>query len=104
MSFLRVAPHVPNFPGPSPGRLSILFLVCNLYFLSFSLQPCYGTLPIPPSADKTNVVYPLQPLDEKQQICISGFFFGKIQKQLLHTEMENWLQLGYSQGKCSNDL
>lgn len=75
---LNVVParRSPRPQLPRSIARAIFFPVCNLYFFSFSLQPCYGTLPIQPSGDKTNVVYPLQPLDETQRICICvGFFF-----------------------------
>lgn len=47
---------------PLPGQLVILCPVCLLYFLNLFL-PCYGTLLIRLSSNKTSVVSVLQPLD-----------------------------------------
>ncbi len=58
------------------------------------LQPCCGMLPIPPSFDKTSVVYPLQPLDGNTSNLPFFFFFlffCKLSKDLLYVEMETKL-------------
>ncbi len=60
-----------------PGRPLVLFLVSNLYFFFILSQPCYGTLPIPPSSNKTSVVYLLQPFNGKTPdlpVFLSFFF------------------------------
>lgn len=46
-----------NLPSCAlPGWLLVLFPLCNLYFC-FLWQLCYGMFPIPPSLDKTSIVY-----------------------------------------------
>ncbi len=51
----------------------VLFPVCKLYFFYILLQPCYGTLPIPPSFNKASGVHPLQPLDRNAPYSHSFF-------------------------------
>lgn len=53
-------------------RLLVLFPVRDLYFYIL-LQPCYGTLPLAPPADKAGIVYLLQPLGGNA--LNSHFFF-----------------------------
>lgn len=62
-------------------RVTILFLVYNLYFFYMLLQPCYGVV----------VVYPLLPLDGNiLHLRFFIFFFGgnfalKMESRLLNT-------------------
>lgn len=46
-------------------QATILFPVCNHYFLYILLQPQYSMLLIIPYIDKAKVVYPLQPLNSQ---------------------------------------
>lgn len=66
-----------------PRHLLILFLICNHYFFYILSHPCYITLLISPSTDKTSVIYLLQPLKETHQI----FSFGKLSQDSLHIKM-----------------
>lgn len=48
----------PNMSIPGcmlPWRLGVLFPVRDLYF-DILPQPCYGTLPAPPPADKASII------------------------------------------------
>ncbi len=61
-------------------------------------------LPVPPSFDKTSIVYRLQPLDgDAPNSLVFVFLFCELSKDSLHTEMETRLQApedlsGFSHG------
>lgn len=62
------------------------FVSGSVYFF-FELQPCYGAFLVPPSTDKTCVVYLLKPLDSAYFFCFLYLAnFQKVETRLLTAE------------------
>ncbi len=80
-----------------PGQRLVLCPVFNLFcFFYILLQPCYGTLPITPSSDKSSKVYWLYArAGNTPNSHFFFFFFCELPKDSLYTEMGTGLWLKY---------